>query len=251
MNLQGKVIIVTGAAGGIGAASTETICEYGGHVIVADCNGKEQDVAKSLAAAGHSVEPASLDVTDSKATDSLIEAIWRQHGRLDGFVANAAINDGDAFLDHTDEQWRRVMSVNLDGVFFGVRAAARRMSKQKSGSIVIVSSICGMKAVRPEVHAAYDVTKAAVAHLAKVVGCELGRTGVRVNAIGPGYTETPLLMEFLQSHPGFLQHWVEDTPIGRLLKPKEIAGTVAFLLSDLSCAITAQLIVADGGYTSA
>lgn len=250
MNLSGKVVVITGAAGGIGAACARFICEIGGHVVVADRNGARDAVVAALSAEGLSVEAAELDVTDRAATDALIDGVCERHGRLDGFVANAAVNAGGSFITHTDEEWRRVMSVNLDGVYFGVRAAARRMTERRTGSIVILSSICGVKAVRPEVHAAYDVSKAGVAHLAKVVGCELAKTGVRVNAVGPGYTETSLLMDFLADHPDFGERWLDDIPMGRLLKPEEIAGTVGFLLSDLSSAITAQLIMADGGYSA-
>lgn len=249
MELKGKVIIVTGAARGIGEAIAQAACRNGAHVVIADLAGAPEAAAR-LREDGYLASGMQVDVTDSSAVDALIDTVVRQNGRIDGFVANAALVNSSAMLDHSDEEWRSVMSVNLDGVFYSVRAAGRHMVQAGSGAIVIISSIAGVKAVRPEVHAAYDVSKAAVAHLARVVGVEWARSNVRVNAVGPGYTETEMLKAVGIANPEIMAKWLEDMPTGRLLKPHDVANVVAFLLSDASTAINAQLIMADSGYSS-
>lgn len=249
MDFSDKTIAITGGARGIGYAIANAVVTAGGHVAIADLSGAE-DAAEQLKAAGYSAEGHTLDVTDSGAIDAFVDGIVQRRGALDGFVAGAAFANSSTMLEHSDKEWRDVMSVNLDGVFYSVRAAGRHMTKAGSGSIVVISSTAGVKAVRPEVHAAYDVSKAAVAHMARVVGVEWAKTGVRVNAIGPGYTETEMLKSVGIEHPEVMAVWLEDMPGGRLLQPEEIANVVAFLLSPQSSAINGQLVMADAGYTS-
>lgn len=251
MRLDGKTVVVTGAGRGIGAAICETVCELGGHAVVADFSGDQEATAKRLTEAGHSAEAAHMDVTDSKSVDAVLDDVKSRRGSVDGLVANAATNNEYGLADHTDEEWRRVMSVNLDGVFYCVRSAGNHMIEQGGGSIVCISSICAVKAVRPEVHPAYDISKAAVGNLCRVVGVEWAKKGVRLNALGPGYTETDMLRALGLERPDVMQQWIDDIPMGRLIQPREIANVVSFLLSDASSAITAQLLFADAGYTSA
>ncbi|WP_225026856.1 SDR family NAD(P)-dependent oxidoreductase [Xinfangfangia pollutisoli] len=244
-----KVIIVTGGARGIGAAICEAVCAQGATAIIGDMSGAAE-AAAGLRARGFRAEGVEVDVTQSASVDALVAGVLAGHGRIDGFVANAAFANSNALLDHSDDEWRRVMAVNLDGVFYSVRAAGRPMVQAGAGAIVILSSIAGVQAVRPELHAAYDVSKAAVAHLARVVGVEWAKTGVRVNAVGPGYTETEMLKSVGISNPEIMARWLDDMPTGKLLQPEQIANVVAFLLSEASSAINAQLIMADSGYSS-
>ena len=143
------------------------------------------------------------------------------------------------------------LKINLDGVFYCVRSFGKRMVERKSGSIVCISSIAGVKAVRPELHAGYDVSKAGVAHLCRVVGVEWATHNVRVNAVGPGYTETDMLKKVGLEQPAVMKAWIDDIPMKRLLQPAEIAATIGFLVSDAASGITGQLVMTDAGYSAA
>jgi NAD(P)-dependent dehydrogenase (short-subunit alcohol dehydrogenase family) len=217
--------------------------------VLLDRAGNVADTAKRLAGEGAGTDSLVVDVTDSTAVDRAVETIVKKHGTVDVLVANAGIAFERKAVDHSDEDWRRVMSVNLDGVFYSARAFARPMLEAKSGAIVAISSIAGVKAVRPEVHVGYDVSKAAVAHMCRVLAVEWAKQGVRINAVGPGYTDTEMLAEVGRTSPATMAMWLDDTPYGRLMKPSEIASAVAFLASDAASGITGHLLMVDGGYS--
>ncbi len=244
--LDGRLAVVTGAARGIGAAIAEGLAGQGARVVLSDVN---PDVAATAAALGAAAHP--FDVTDSTAVDDAAAAIEATHGPVDILVANAGVVNESPTETHPDADWRRVMEVNLDGVFWCIRGFGRAMLARGRGSIIAISSIAGVKAVRPELHAGYDVSKAGVAHLARVVGVEWAGRGVRVNAVGPGYTDTDMLRKVGLTQPEVMARWLDDIPMRRLLAPREIADTVAFLASDAASGITGQLIMADAGYSAA
>lgn len=250
-SLNNRVAVVTGASRGIGAAISRHLAELGAHVVLADILDLVNDTAGALRSEGFLAESARVDVTDSASVDALLAGVLEQHGRVDVAVANAGISYEAATATHTDEEWRRVMSINLDGVFYTVRAFGGAMLKEGKGSIVAISSIAGVKAVRPELHAGYDVAKAGVAHLCRVVGVEWAARGVRVNAVGPGYTNTDMLQKVGIEQPEVMARWIDDIPMKRLLEPAEIAQAVGFLASDAASGITGQLLMADAGYSTA
>jgi NAD(P)-dependent dehydrogenase (short-subunit alcohol dehydrogenase family) len=246
---DGKVAVVTGAARGIGAEITKRLLDLGAKVVLADRSENVADTARGLAGQGAGTDSLVFDVTDSAAVDKAVGAVIKKHGKVDVLVANAGIAFERKAIEHSDEDWRRVMSVNLDGVFYSVRSFARPMLNAKSGAIVAISSIAGVKAVRPEVHVGYDVSKAAVAHMCRVLAVEWAKQGVRINAVGPGYTDTEMLAEVGRTSPATMAMWLDDTPYGRLMKPSEIASAVAFLASDAASGITGHLLMVDGGYS--
>ena len=249
--LHGKVAVITGAARGIGEEITKRLLDLGAKVVLTDRSESVAETAKRHSGRGAGTDHAIFDVTDSKSVDKAVDAIVKKHGKVDILVANAGIANEFKAVDHSDEAWRSVMSINLDGAFYTIRAFAKPMLKAKSGAIVAISSIAGVKAVRPELHVGYDVSKAGIAHMCRVLGVEWAKDGVRINAVGPGYTDTEMLAEVGRTNPKRMAVWLDDQPYGRLMRPSEIASGVAFLVSDAASGITGHLLMVDGGYSAA
>lgn len=248
IDLTGRVAVVTGAAGGIGAATAQQLAALGAHVVVADVRLEAATAtAASLPVAGLGIE---LDVTDSASVARGVSAAVERFGGLHIWVNNAGIVEEALALDTTDELWRRTLDVDLTGTFYGAREAGRHMVDNGGGAIVNISSCAAFRATRPEHHVAYDVAKAAVAHMAKVLASEWATRGVRVNAVAPGYTDTAILREVGSQAPEVVAEWISQIPQGRLIDPVEIAQVISFLVSDAASSITGQVIHADAGYTA-
>lgn len=247
--LDGRVALVTGGAGGIGSEVGRQLAGLGARVVLADRSPHVHAVAASLKADGADVDGIVLDVTDRPAVDAAIDAIVERTGSIDIAIANAGLSYEATTVAHDDEWWHRALDINLTGVFHVARHAGRHMVRQGRGAIVAISSIAGVKFVRPERHVGYDVAKAGVAHMCRVLGCEWVKQGVRVNAVGPGYTNTEMLADVGRSQPEVMAQWLDDTPAGRLMERREIASAIAFLVSDAASGITGQLLMVDGGYS--
>jgi 3-oxoacyl-[acyl-carrier protein] reductase len=254
--LEGKVVIVTGSARGIGKAIAEKCVAAGAAVVVSDVLIEE---GKATAAAfGPAAVFLPCDISDRAQVASLVDTVVKRFGRLDVMVNNAGINTGlgrervnvDQFLDET---WDRIMRVDLNGTFYCCRAAAAQMVKQRSGSIINIASVAGVVALRLQI--AFVAAKAAVIKMTEAMACELGPSGVRVNTISPGSIDVSpgrQLSTAPESQGGASDRFksiVSFIPQGRLGEPNDIAGAVLFLASDEAAYVNGHNLVVDGGWT--
>lgn len=256
-DIHGLVTVVTGAASGLGLAMAEVMAENGAVVAMLDIDAAALEIAaRRLADAGHAVEPVVLDVTDSERLAAAIHGIADKHGRLDVVFANAGISAGPGFflpagqIQAIDpEGWERVIKVNLTSVLVTVKSAAERMKTQRSGRIIVTSSIAGSRAERA-VGYAYVAAKAAVNNLVRQAALELAPYNVLVNAIAPGPFLTNIAGGRLHREPEVVRMFAATVPMGRLGKPDELKGLALLLASPASSFITGAVIPIDGGITA-
>jgi NAD(P)-dependent dehydrogenase (short-subunit alcohol dehydrogenase family) len=248
--LDGRVAVVTGGAQAIGFACVEALAEAGAHVYIADRNpaaGKEAQAA--LGAKGVQVDFIEMDVTDPVAVDAAAAQVFNERHRVDILVCNAGIARSETRAEQlTDEHWRNVIDVNLNGLFWCCRAFGRLMLAAGRGSIVNIGSMSGYIVNKPQPQAQYNASKAGVHHLTKSLAAEWGARGVRVNAVAPTYINTPMTA-YAKQNKAMYDAWMSSTPMGRMGEVDEIAAVVLFLASDAASLMTGSIVVADGGYT--
>lgn len=243
--LTGKLALVTGAGQGIGAAIAEALAATGAAVICTDIlRARAEGTAQDLTRKGYNARAEALDVTNTVAINALATSL----PPLDILVCNAGIVTNTPAEEMTDEEWDKVITVNLTGVFRTCRGFGRRMLEAGRGSIINIGSMSGQVVNVPQPQCHYNASKAGVHQLTKSLAVEWATRGVRVNAVAPTYIETPLL-HGLESQPGLIQRWLDMTPAGRMGQPHEVASLVQFLASDASSLLTGSIINADAGYT--
>lgn len=245
-SLAGKTALVTGAGQGIGQAYAMALAEAGADVAIVDINAQTAAaVAADVRGLGARSLALTVDVRDSAQVDGMVERIVSEWGRLDIGVNNAGIGSWAAGEEMSDEQWRSVIALNLDAVFYCCRAEGRVMLAQGYGKIVNTASMSARIVNRPQKQVSYNASKAGVVHLTHSLATEWAARGVRVNCISPGYTRTSLVDQVADAIPG----WLADTPMGRMAETSDLQGALVYLASPASDFVTGHELVVDGGFT--
>ncbi len=250
--LAGKTALVTGAGSGLGQASAIALAAEGAHVALTELPDRmdhAQETVTTIAQAGGSAEALPLDVTDLASITECVNNAAKANGRLDILVNNAGINIPKLAFDVTEQDWDRVLDINLKGVFFVAQAAGRIMRDQEpqGGSIINIASQMGILGFW--YRAAYCSSKAGVVNLGRVLAIEWAQYNIRVNAVCPTFVDTPLTKPMFED-PAFREEILSRIPLGRLATPKEIADGVVYLASPGAAMVDGQALVIDGGWTA-
>ena len=244
-DLTGRVAIVTGGCSGIGKAMAAALARYGAKVVLAGRTfGKCQAAAEDLAAAGAEVIAQETDVSLPQDARAMVDAALAQWGRLDILVNNAAVSQGVPALEMSAVEWRRVLSIDLDGAFYCSQAAGRVMQEAGGGVIINITSMSGMLGYANQ--AAYAAAKGGLTMLTRALAVEWASHNIRVNAIAPTWFYTPLSKHILDD-PAKLAEKVKTIPLGRVGRDEDIMGAVVFLASDASRYVTGHILSVDGG----
>ena len=245
-----RVAIVTGGGRGLGLAVAQALARSGRDIVLAEINEETaRTAAGTLEQLGASVLVQVTDVASRASVAALVEATMQRFGRLDILVNNAAVIAPAPTLEMTEEQWDRVIDIGLKGVFLCSQLAGRQMVAQRSGSIINIASIAAERGIPNRAN--YCAAKAGVLALTRVMAVEWASSGVRVNAVGPGYVNTELQQAAIAQGVNSLEGLTSAIPLGRLAEPAEIAHIVAFLAGEAASYITGQVIFGDGGWLAA
>jgi NAD(P)-dependent dehydrogenase (short-subunit alcohol dehydrogenase family) len=249
--LHNHIAVVTGAGSGIGRAIALGFAREGATLAVLDINGETAaKTAADIRADGGTAQAFTLDITDRLSCRDVAAKVARDIGRVSILVNNAGINRRNAFAGEPDaviKDWQDIMAVNLNGLFNVTHAFLAPLRAAK-GRIVNLASMQSFVHVRTPNSPAYTTSKHGVLGFTRALAAELGKDGVRVNAIGPGLIETPLNEKVCATQPELVQIFLDHTPLGRTGKPEDIVGPALFLASDLSAFVTGAIVMADGGY---
>jgi len=258
LSLQGKVCLVTGAARGLGYEFCRAFIQAGcTSIAIVDLKSSEAtQAAEELTEYGTSkcdlknvhIIGIECDVADEASVKHAYEVIIATFGRIDVVVASAGIVHNHTALEYPPEKMKLLFDINVHGVFYTAREAARLMIPQGSGSIILVSSMSANIINIPQYQTPYNTSKAAVKHMAASLGVEWAKYGVRVNALSPGYMLTKLTRDILARDVELKKTWEGLTPMGRLGDPEDLSGAIVFMASDASKFMTGSEIRVDGGY---
>ena len=242
--LEGKVALITGAARGIGKAIALKFASEGADVAFTDLviDENAQKTVDEIAAYGHKVLAYASNAANFDETHQVVEKIKADFGKIDILVNNAGITKDGLMLKMTEQQWDAVLAVNLKSAFNFIHACVPVMMRQKAGSIINMSSVVGVHGNAAQAN--YAASKAGLIALAKSIGQEMGRKGIRANAIAPGFIETAMTQALPEE---VRKEWMEKIPLRRGGTPEDIADVATFLASDMSSYVSGQVIQVDGG----
>lgn len=244
-DLTAKTAWVVGSGSGVGRTSAEALAQFGATVVCADLNRESADrTAETITAGGGQATAVTLDITDAGS----LAALLAERETPDILVASPAINVRKHLVDMSDEEFDRVINVNLRAYFRLLKGVGSAMAAAGRGSIVVFSSIRAV-AVEPG-QGVYAATKAGVLQMARAFAAELGGSGVRVNAVAPGVVDTPLTQP-IKDNPEWYKAYADKSILGRWARPEELAGAVVFLASDAASYVTGSYLVVDGGWLAA
>ncbi len=247
-SLEGKNAAVVGAGSGIAEAVALGCAEHGARVACLDIEADRADAtAERIRDAGGKADSGGLDIRDGTAVDAAFGDIASRHGSLDVVVCSPSINVRKTLLDYTDDDFDRVIEVNLKGSLHVLQSAGKIMADQGSGSITLFSSIRSL-VVEPG-QSVYAATKAGIVQMVRTTAAELGPSGVRVNAIAPGVTDTPLT-EPIKAKPEWYNAYAAKNVFGRWANPEEMVGPTIFLASEAASYVTGSVLFVDGGWTA-
>lgn len=244
MNFKGKSVIITGASRGIGKATALKFAAYGANIAITYLNNEQKatDVVNLVKTKGGNAFCIQCDTRLYTSVQQLVKKTLGEYGKIDVLVNNAGIVHNSFIIHTSEEQWNNIMDTNLKGVFLCTKAVARAMIRQKSGKIINVSSIGGIRS--GVMQACYSASKAGVIAFTKSCAAELGPSGIQVNAIAPGGTNTDM---YHNAHEYLLKKERERSLFGKIIEPENVADSIVFLASDMADFITGEVIVVDGG----
>ena len=244
--LEGKVALITGAAGGIGAQAARRMAQEGAQLLLTDADG--EGVLALAQELGEDAQALEHDVTSEERWQTVVAHAFASYGRIDVLLNNAGVFLAAPLTETTLEQFRLVMDVNVTGVFLGMRTVAPAMIEQRAGSIINVSSVAGLTG--PPYLTAYAASKWAVRGISKVAAKELARFDVRVNSLHPGQIDTDMNTRQREQTPELIEKLIRGIPLRRIGTPEEIAHAIVYLASDESVYVTGSELVIDGGVTA-
>ena len=246
-SLAGRTALVTGATRGLGRAFARALAEAGADVVV---HGRDAEAAEEVRAEieglGRTAHVVLGDLTERAGVEDIVSKAYAAAGEIDVLVNNAGACVHRPALEVTDDEWSHVIDTNLTALWRMSQEVGARMVARRQGSIVNIGSMSGLVVNRPQMQPAYNASKAAVHQLTKSLAAEWAPSGVRVNAVAPGYVKTDMSPV---DDPRFRRQWIEDAPQQRYASPDEVSPAVVFLASDAASFMTGTILVIDGGYT--
>ena len=253
VDLQGRIALVTGAAGGIGRAIAIALAENGATVAVNDIHDEGNETCKEIEKRGCKTLFVAADVGDVDSVNSMIKSVERDLGPIDILVNNAGVNTGPdrhPIHEYADSEWHRIVRIDLDGVFYVSRTVSASMVERRRGSIINIGSVVGLVPLR--LQAAYAAAKAGMMHFTRAHALEVGSYGVRVNGIAPGsiLTDGTRALFYSEEKRTLSESLLSHVPLGKPGETRDIANAALYLASDDSSYVTGHVLVVDGGWTA-